>query len=117
LSLAADFDAVTQNDWLAEVGSVLKGADFETLRSLTRDGIDIEPLYARDDIGDVEQFPGPGSGRRASNPAGSTGRWDVRQQHGLWSTEAALNEAVLTDLDRGVTSIELLGVDPGRRAP
>ncbi len=113
LELAADFASATHSDWLREVTDSLNGKPFDGLRSETADGIPIEPLYSRADLGALAQFPRTGTGRRASNAAGSTAGWDIRQQHGLWSTEAALNEAILTDLERGVTSVELLDVDKG----
>ncbi len=48
-------------DWRKLVAAALKGRDPETLRSRTRDGIAIEPLYARRP--DTQPLPGRGSGR------------------------------------------------------
>src|SRR6185437_2691929 len=47
LSLAADFPAVTREDWRKLVDAVLKGAPFERLESKTADGSTIAPLYER----------------------------------------------------------------------
>ena len=107
LPLASEFPPVSHQDWLDAVDKVLKGKQFDAvLRTPTRDGFVTEPLYTLDDERPVDAVPGPGVGRRASSVAGSTSGWDIRQHHGL-TTSAETNEAILTDLARGVTSIEL----------
>ena len=107
LALASEFPPVSHQDWLDAVDKVLKGKSFDAvLRTQTRDGFVTEPLYTLDDERDVDAVPGPGVGRRASSVSGSTAGWDIRQRHAL-STVAETNEAILTDLARGVTSIEL----------
>lgn len=107
LSLASEFPPVSHQDWLDAVDKVLKGKSFDAvLRTPSRDGFVIEPLYTRDDERGVDAVPGPGVGRRASSVTGLTGGWDIRQRHAL-SSPAETNEAILTDLARGVTSIEL----------
>jgi methylmalonyl-CoA mutase len=107
MQLAADFPPVSHDDWLEAVAKVLKGRAFDkVLRSATPDGIVIDPLYTRDDADVADQVPGAGVSRRATNVAGQTAGWDVRQRHSL-TTPAATNAAILTDLSRGVTSIEL----------
>ena len=84
------------------------------MRSTTADGIVIEPLYTADVGPPPAQFPTPGTSRRASHTAGLTAGWDIRQAHRLVTTPSDLNDAILTDLARGVTSIELdtSGLDP-----
>ena len=47
LSLARDFPPAQEADWQALVKEALKGAPFSSLRSVSYDGIVIEPLYAR----------------------------------------------------------------------
>lgn len=107
MELAGAFPPVTHEDWLAAVDKVLEGRSFDdVLRSTTADGITIEPLYTREDERAVDQVPGPVATRRASTVAGLTGGWDVRQPHG-GTDIAATNAAILTDLARGVTSIDL----------
>ena len=107
LPLASEFPPVSHEDWLEAVDKVLKGKSYDAvLRTPTRDGFITEPLYTRDDERPVDAVPGPGAGRRASSVTGSTGGWDIRQRHSL-TTVAETNEAILTDLARGVTSIEL----------
>ena len=110
MKLASDFPPVTHELWLEAVDKVLKGRSFDdVLRSETADGIGIEPLYTADDAAPVDQFPAIGTSRRASNIAGLTAGWDVRQRHALVGTAHDTNTRILTDLARGVTSIELLG--------
>jgi methylmalonyl-CoA mutase len=46
LSLAADFPAATEADWLAIAEKALAGATFETLRTPLYEGFATEPLYA-----------------------------------------------------------------------
>ncbi|MEM7286811.1 MAG: methylmalonyl-CoA mutase family protein [Actinomycetota bacterium] len=107
LPLASEFPPVSHEDWLEAVDKVLKGKSFDAvLRTPTRDGFVTEPLYTVRDERPVDAVPGPGAGRRASAVVGSTGGWDIRQRHAL-TTLAETNEAILTDLARGVTSIEL----------
>ncbi len=112
LALADEFPPVSEADWRRAVDEVLAGQSFDVLRSITIDGIVVEPLYTRADERPVEQHPGPGSSRRAGSAAGLTGGWDIRQRHELTSA-VDTNAAILADLGGGVTSIELAtdGID------
>jgi methylmalonyl-CoA mutase len=126
LSLAADFPAATREQWqrlvegvLAKSGKLkpgehgLSGAE-EALFTEVEDGLRVQPLYTASD----EAAPDPGwpglapftrGGRAAGWTAGSG--WDVRQRHADPDPGRA-NEAVLADLDGGVTSLWLtLGGD------
>ncbi|MFN0025906.1 MAG: methylmalonyl-CoA mutase family protein [Acidimicrobiales bacterium] len=124
LTLAAEFPTPDRDDWLQLVERVLDGADFDRkLVTTTRDGLRIEPLYTAADAPppDAAGLPGFGPfvrGRRAAGAAGAG--WDVRQRHrtatgngngngdGDGNGDAeTLNGAILTDLERGVTSVEL----------
>jgi methylmalonyl-CoA mutase len=105
LTLVAEFEPASREQWLALVGKVLKGGDFERrLVSRTADGLRIEPLYTR--AGGVE---GALSGRAGR----SAGAWDVRQRH-LEPDPKAANAAILEDLGGGVTSIVLQITAPGQ---
>lgn len=107
--LAGEFPPVSHDDWLAAVDKILAGRPFDrVLRTVTADGIVIEPLYTRDTEEPVADLPGPGAGRRSSTPVGPLQGWDIRQQHGWTSSPVATNDAILADLQRGVTSIELI---------
>ncbi len=114
MNLAAEAPPVTHDDWLAAVEVVLKGRSFDkVLRSTVPDGITVEPLYTREDEVDAAEVPTVGVGRRGSGIAGLTAGWDIRQRHGLTATTEEANAAILNDLERGVTSIELVmaGID------
>ncbi|MEV4887971.1 methylmalonyl-CoA mutase family protein [Nonomuraea sp. NPDC055795] len=92
MELAAGYPPVTRDDWHAMALAVLgkSGLDFEALTSRTYDGLTLQPLY---DAADLPGTPRP--------PLGARG-WDVRQRH-----SAADPEAVLADLENGVTSLWL----------
>ncbi len=101
MRLAADFPAVTQDQWLKLVDKVLAGAPFETLVSRTPDGIALWPLYTRGD--------GTGGfGPRALGRSAET--WDIRQRHGH-PDPATANAQILEDLEGGASSI-VLKLDP-----
>ncbi|MCX2185311.1 methylmalonyl-CoA mutase subunit beta [Streptomyces sp. SKN60] len=116
LSLAAEFPAATHAQWQRLVAGVLSrsGKDVpeteaeDALSTQLEDGVQARPLYT-----DADGVPDPGlpgfapfvrSGRAEGNTAGG---WDVRQRH-----RTADAEAVLTDLENGVTSLWLtVGAD------
>ncbi len=120
LSLAADFPAATDAQWLKLVEKVLAGADFDKkLVARTYDGLSIKPLYTRADWradGDASGLPGGAPYTRGSTALGNTlSGWDIRQAHGSadaaqtkgGADAVAVNKAILEDLERGVTSILL----------
>jgi methylmalonyl-CoA mutase len=114
MPLAAEAPSVTHDDWLGAVEAVLKGRPFDkVLGSTLPGGIEIEPLYTREDETGEDQVPTAGASRRGSTAAGLTAGWDIRQRHSVTATSAESNAAILNDLQRGVTSIELAmdGVD------
>ncbi|MCX5144738.1 methylmalonyl-CoA mutase small subunit [Streptomyces sp. NBC_00338] len=115
LSLAAEFPEPTHEQWQSLVEGVLRksGKDVsgsaaeEALSTKVEDGLITRPLYtSRDDAPDAG-LPGFAPFTRGSTPQGSTaGGWGVRQRH--TSTDPVrLNEAVLGDLENGVTSLWL----------
>jgi len=115
LALAAEFDAPSRRDWERLVEKVLDrvGGDWDRLVTTTYDGIEIQPLYTVDDPVPPAGLPGLPPFVRGARPDGHvlTG-WDVRARYDVGenfdeSAAAALNEAVLTDLDGGVTSLWL----------
>ena len=110
LSLAADFPAATDAQWLKLVDKILAGADFEKkLVARTYDGIALKPLYTRADWhaeNDASGLPGGAPYTRGSTALGNTvSGWDIRQAHG--GDPGVVNKAILEDLERGVTSILL----------
>ncbi|GAA2397041.1 methylmalonyl-CoA mutase subunit beta [Nonomuraea africana] len=100
MRLAADFPSTTRDDWRALALGVLRrsGVDADPEAALatdTYDGVRLAPLY---DAGDLPELRAPRPAHRG---------WDVRQRHAV-----ADNEAVLADLENGVTSL-WLAVPPG----
>ncbi|MCR9176785.1 MAG: methylmalonyl-CoA mutase subunit beta [Alphaproteobacteria bacterium] len=102
-SLGADFPEADRAAWRALVESALKGADFEkALTTPLAEGLRIQPIYGADD----GAFDTDAITRHADAADRVRFGWDVRQRHGHPDPEAT-NTAILTDLERGVTSIEL----------
>jgi len=99
LGLGAEFPTPNRDEWLDAVEKVLRGKPFDkVLVSTTRDGLDIQPLYAADS--------GVGVGVVDPDPVRLDRGWDVRQVHD-GSDPSACALGVLAELERGVTSIEL----------
>ncbi|MFE9040556.1 methylmalonyl-CoA mutase family protein [Streptomyces sp. NPDC007818] len=116
LSLAAEFPAATRAQWQRLVTGVLSrsGKDVpateaeDALSTALEDGLRTRPLYTAADAVPDPGLPGFPPFVRSGRPAGNAvGGWDVRQQH-----TAADPEAVLTDLENGVSSL-WLAVGPG----
>ena len=115
LSLAADFEPASHDQWLKLVDKVLGGAPFDKkLVSHTYDGIALQPLCTRDDHAVDESSLGlPGIApftRGAKHLGNSITGWDVRQIQNHPDPSTA-NTQILEDLERGVTSI-VLKIDP-----
>lgn len=125
LSLAAEFPDPAHEQWQSLVEGVLRksGKDVsgsaaeEALSTTVEDGLTTRPLYtSRDDAPDAG-LPGFAPFTRGGKPAGSTaGGWGVRQRHTI-PDPARLNEAVLADLENGVTSLWLTVGDAGGGVP
>ncbi|PSL54570.1 heterodimeric methylmalonyl-CoA mutase small subunit [Saccharothrix carnea] len=109
LALAAEFPTPDREQWLDLVQGVLRksGADFGSLITTTYDNIDVQPLYTAAERAPDAGFPGLAPFTRGSRPQGAVEGWDVRQQH-----RVADREAVMADLENGVTSLWLKGLDP-----
>ncbi|MGW3245677.1 methylmalonyl-CoA mutase small subunit [Streptomyces sp. NPDC001070] len=125
LSLAAEFPDATHEQWQRLVEGVLRkaGKDVsgqaaeDALSTTLEDGLTTRPLYtapdAPDAFGDRVGLPGFAPFTRGGAPAGGVlGGWDVRQRHSR-PDPAAANEAVLADLENGVTSLWLVLGDAG----
>ncbi|NEC69751.1 methylmalonyl-CoA mutase small subunit [Streptomyces sp. SID9727] len=115
LPLAAGFPDPAHEQWQSLVEGVLRksGKDVsgpaaeEALSTTVEDGLITRPLYTpRDDAPDAG-LPGFAPFTRGGKPEGGTaGGWGVRQRH-AFADPARLNEAVLADLENGVTSLWL----------
>jgi methylmalonyl-CoA mutase len=114
-----DFPPATYEQWRALAEADLQGGAFEQkLVTHSYEGIDIQPLYTRDDQpgeADPLGFPGLPPFVRGATPLGAVrGGWDLCQEHADPDTRAA-NEAISEDLHGGVTSLRLR-LDPAARA-
>src|SRR5690349_16703849 len=118
LVLAGEFPNATRDQWAALVDGVLRksgrigadaelGAGVEKLVRRTPEGIPVAPLYTRADVADLPPVGVPGRppyvrGGTADGPVPDG--WDVRQRH-EGPDAHGVREAVLADLENGVTSI------------
>ena len=85
-------------DWLRRVGLALKGAPFDQLVSTTRDGIALQPLYAR------AQNPGARALRASAGP------WSIAQAMDHPDPHTA-NRLALDDLEGGADALVLVTRD------
>lgn len=111
LSMASDFAVPSPDAWTGLLDRILgEGEGVETLASRTLDGIEIQALYTSDDWpskDDPSGFPGMAPFTRGHRLTGQVAAgWDVRQRHALPDPRLC-NEAILQDLEQGVTSIQL----------
>ncbi|MGJ6961990.1 methylmalonyl-CoA mutase family protein [Streptosporangium sp. G11] len=106
---AAEFPPVTRDRWRELALGVLRksgvetGSPEEALASTTHDGVTIAPIYDASDLPGDPGLPGAAPYVRGSRPEGG---WEVRQRH-----EVPDPEAILADLENGVTSL-WLALDP-----
>jgi methylmalonyl-CoA mutase len=117
LVLAAEFPAVTGEQWRRLVAKVLgdaSGGDSpeRQLATITADGIEISPLYVADAGRPSAGYPGQAPFVRGRTAAGHRAGWDVRQRH-QHPDPAVAREQITEDLEGGVTSL-WLGLGDGR---
>jgi methylmalonyl-CoA mutase len=111
VTFAAAFPPATAEQWRAIVDKALRGAPFEK-RLVTRlyEGIAVQPLYTADDwssSGDPSGFPGSSPFTRGGHASGAgTEGWAVLTEHTLPDPKQT-NKAILADLMRGATAIDL----------
>jgi methylmalonyl-CoA mutase len=114
--LGAKFPAASREQWQRLVEGVLAksgktGLDGpaaeQALATEVEDGLWVQPLYTAQDTAPDPGLPGFAPFARGARAAGAAvSGWDVRQRH-LEPDPQQLNEAVLADLDNGVTSLWL----------
>ncbi|WP_369195168.1 methylmalonyl-CoA mutase family protein [Streptomyces djakartensis] len=121
LELAGEFPDVPHEQWQRLVAGVLRksgkdvgGAEAEeALSTALEDGLRTRPLYTARDAAPEPGLPGFAPFVRGGRPEGNTvGGWDVRQWH-----TAADRDALLADLENGVTSLWLTVGDGGVPVP
>jgi methylmalonyl-CoA mutase len=107
-TLAGDFPPATEEQWLALVDKVLKGAPISKLRSLTPGGITIDPLYTAADLGEEPDPSGfPGSApfvRGASGDPEQSAGWQIRSTVANADPNEA-NRIALRELERGASEL------------
>ncbi|WP_069812278.1 methylmalonyl-CoA mutase subunit beta [Streptomyces sp. TP-A0874] len=116
LSLAAEFPEASREQWQHLVEGVLRKTGVtpapgtsaeEELATELQDGVRTRPLYTADDPAPDAGYPGFPPFVRGGRPEGAAvSGWDVRQFHEHTGARQAA-EAVLTDLENGVTSLWL----------
>ncbi|MFH8619433.1 methylmalonyl-CoA mutase family protein [Streptomyces sp. NPDC017979] len=114
-ALASEFPDATHAQWQQLVAGVLRktGKDVppetaeDALATAVEEHLATRPLYTADHSPEGAGFPGFAPFTRGGTPdGGATSGWDVRQRHDR-PDPAATNEAVLADLEHGVTSLWL----------
>ena len=120
LVLAGEFPGATHDQWAALVDGVLRksgrigadaelGAGVDKLVRRTPEGIPVAPLYTQADVVNLPPVGVPGRppyvrGGTTDGPAPDG--WDVRQRH-EGPDVRSIRDAVLADLENGVSSIWL----------
>jgi methylmalonyl-CoA mutase len=115
LALAAEFPAVTRQQWQRLVAKVIgRAADSpeRELATVTADGIEIAPLYVRDGDRPGPGYPGAAPFIRGRTAAGHRAGWEVRQRH-EHPDPAVAREQIMEDLEGGVSSL-WLGLGDGQ---
>ncbi len=105
INLAKDFPETTYEQWREQVEKDLKGVPFEKkLISKTYEGIDLQPIYNKEDIKDlpfVDTKPGSPDFLRGTSTSGYLKKlWNI-QQYIPYSSPDDFNKALLSDLSRG----------------
>ncbi|MEU5428587.1 methylmalonyl-CoA mutase small subunit [Streptomyces olivoreticuli] len=114
--LAAEFPDSTREQWQRLVEGVLRKAGTtdasgsaaeSALTTPLQDGLATRPLYTAEDAAPAPGYPGfPPFVRGGRTEGTAVSGWDVRQRHTHPDPRRA-NEAVLADLENGVTSLWL----------
>lgn len=107
-TLAGAFPPATEEQWLALVDKVLKGAPLSKLRSTTPGGIVVEPLYTRAEApGGQDEGGVPGAApfvRGSSAEPRTDGGWGIRARLTNPDPRDA-NRTALRELERGATEL------------
>jgi methylmalonyl-CoA mutase len=118
LTLAAEFPAATREQWRELVAGVLRksgrlrdeatGPVEDLIATRLGEGITVAPLYTADDVAPNPGAPGLAPFTRGSSALGtSPDGWDIRQRHADPDVTAT-TEAVMADLENGVSSLWLV---------
>lgn len=116
LVLAAEFPEAKEGEWVALVEKALKGRPFEkAMVTKTADGITIDPLYFPDADAAPAGGPLPGTApfARGFTALPESPAWDIGALH-EGPDIAQANEAILSDLEGGASSLTLHIAAPGQ---
>jgi len=110
IPLAADFPDQDEARWRTLAEAALKGASWDRLVARTADGAPIQPLYREPDFATADDPSGaPGQApfvRGAHAQRDPYLPWQIRQLIEAPDVKTAHSE-IMTDLERGVSSIEI----------
>ncbi len=114
--LKKDFPVASFEEWKQQVEKDLKGESFDKkLITKTYEEINLQPLYTSNDIKDLPQinnFPGFENYLRGNSSSGFNGRdWEISQEYNQALPED-LNEALRSDLKRGLNSVNIVLDNP-----
>lgn len=114
-----DFDPVTREQWVERAQADLRGRPLDSLRRRSVEGIEIEPIYTRDDLEGLpalDSMPGafPFVRGRTALGAGPVG-WQTRQEYAHRNPADAAG-AALADLRLGVHALHFVLAPSLRRA-
>ncbi|MEN8222844.1 MAG: methylmalonyl-CoA mutase family protein [Acidobacteriota bacterium] len=123
-SLKSDFSYPEYDEWKKSAISSLKGKDFEkALRTLTYEGIALDPIYDKKDLEglSLDSLPGSDDFLRGLKPEGNIGNgWNICQRMGSGVPEH-FNKELISALDSGQNSIFIstdrptsTGIDPDK---
>ena len=121
--LLSEFPGHSDEQWREAVDKLLKGKPYDKIMlTNTYEGIQLKPMYRKDDVADlpyIDELPGQGNYVRGTRTDGYlTKPWDIAQEISE-PTPELFNKALLHDLNRGLTAINmvldeatLMGTDP-----
>ncbi len=106
-----EFSIPSYQEWREAAEAALRGASFEKkLITKTHEGIDLQPMYRADDTAKVPHMgtmPGFAPFVRGTETLGYKAKaWEVSQELSE-ATPQAFNKALLADLERGQTAVNM----------
>ncbi|MDD3807194.1 MAG: methylmalonyl-CoA mutase family protein [Candidatus Marinimicrobia bacterium] len=109
-SLKKDFPVPSYEEWLEEITPFLKGSSFEKkLCTPTYEGFSLNPLYIRSHRKEIltDMYPGMEHELRGKTPEGYIENPWVVSQELSFALPEVFNKALLHDLQRGQTGVQL----------
>ncbi len=115
--LFPEFAPPTYEQWYEQAVKLLKGAPFDKkMTTKTPEGIVLKPIYNRGDVDFEPSLPGFGDFVRGTNAEGNKGSpWKISQELAA-ITPAEFNKKILSALNRGQTSVEIVLDEPSANA-